>query len=681
MAGAVLKVTGVNVSDRTARRAANRVLSGSLPTPSAQFLLLNSLLEALERDSPGTVARVDVNEDDQFLRFFVAPNPTRNFVQHAFPIVGVDAADMKSLPGIYLYLCVGIDAEHRTSVIAWGLGPCESYESWSSFINDLMAHLTKDDTPLPEGFTIISDRDSGIKKAVAAHEGVHHAHCAEHVARNVQTNAGGGSEGRRLVQAAAGATNEATFTIIMDALRELKESAADYLAAQPRNRALSDPNAPPRAGVKNNNLTESKNAQVRGLRKGGPINLVSKLWHKEAKNFYERHQQANAEPEMSLPGFTAKLLDQTAQRAKGLQVTPSLTPEGDVALLATVCRDGYSPSNIVQLSMSRELQGCDCGYWKQWGAPCEHAWAALEYYRDAIVDVENRQQLYESMVFASVVPHRLNISLRQAYSVPYPPVKFPGIVETVEDNLKPENLVLPPADAGRGRGRPRTKRIHSRGDVTASSRGGGPQSWTHLPVPQLLAKINKTEASIQAKENLIKRTHGSINTQARAVAAAMQSRARLQEQGRNLLLGRANKAVADAEAARDLLRIELADTVGSKVKQEELLARLKYQLGLRRAGIEKKSLSAIREVERMAEKAQKRREAESRRNAKAAAEAVNRAARKAASKAAKLKARAYPFPVLSSSDDERPAKRRCSVNLSVKRIVMEDVSMDLDEHE
>ena len=85
--------------------------------------------------------------------------------------------------------------------------------------------------------------------------------------------------------------------------------------------------------------------------------------------------------EDDFPKRTKEMLAAAAERAKGLHVVDLASPRSDAAMEATVYRGAASEGNyLVVLDMDPAKQGCTCGYWKEYGAPCEHAHAVFEHW-------------------------------------------------------------------------------------------------------------------------------------------------------------------------------------------------------------------------------------------------------------------------------------------------------------
>ena len=187
------------------------------------------------------------------------------------------------------------------------------------------------------------------------------------------------------------------------------------------------------------------------------------------------------------------------------------------------------------------------------------------------------------MLQSMLAPWRRNKSLTDAYSCTYPFVHFQAVNDGVAAATQEEAIILPPDDAQRSRGRPRNRK-HSSGDVTSS--GKGPRSkannWTHLKLPDLVAKLEKTNMHLEASKKGIDKLTKTVSNRGRAVATSKRHLSDLHERleqaaaPRDRSLVQAEAAVAHAEKWRDEARAELAKAEVKLTREEDLIRRLEY---------------------------------------------------------------------------------------------------------
>ena len=141
--------------------------------------------EAIKRSNPCSVAELVVSPfDNRFERLFVAYDAClQGFRRGCRPLLFVDGTFMKNKYKGVLCSATTLDANNQLFVVAIGVVDAENDDNWRWFFMLLRSCLPRDRT-----YVIISDRQSGIRKAVAAcFPDSYHLHCLRHLVDNFKT--------------------------------------------------------------------------------------------------------------------------------------------------------------------------------------------------------------------------------------------------------------------------------------------------------------------------------------------------------------------------------------------------------------------------------------------------------------------------------------------------------------
>lgn len=202
----------------TAYRIKDNILGDNAANQAHQFTLPSSYADAIKHEDPGTTVKLKII-DSHFSSLFVCPSFSRNAWQHLRPFIAVDAAFTKTIYNYVLMVATGIDANHQTITLAWGIAPLENAVHWQWFIANLSTALGDLNS---RGTVIISDRQKGLNKAIEEELPLAtEAYCCKHIESNL-TKAFG-NEVKPLFWAAVWAKNEEEHKESMTKLKELNE--------------------------------------------------------------------------------------------------------------------------------------------------------------------------------------------------------------------------------------------------------------------------------------------------------------------------------------------------------------------------------------------------------------------------------------------------------------------------
>lgn len=290
----------------------------------------------------------------------------------------------------------------------------------------------------PDCWSIVSDREKGLASAVgAAFPKAAHAACIKHVERNIAAAKAGGVAVNAPLLAAANALTKEAFTAHMQEFKVEHPRAHEYMQIVPPTTWALAHAIFPRFGVITSNWGESLNMAFKAAREEPVMDLMYTLYRWIQQHVGERREKSTAiDPQQVMPGPARRLATASAKAARH-KVIISTTDH------ATVISGTSGKSYVVDVSQ----RNCSCGAWTQFGVPCSHGCALLaRYNRDLndYVDIVHKAAAYAA-----------------SYSHPVMPINPEG--------LTGEGTVA--AIVGRRRGRPKKKRIASRGEQASKKRG------------------------------------------------------------------------------------------------------------------------------------------------------------------------------------------------------------------
>ena len=164
-----------------------------------QFTLKLMYLQA----NPSTLStgelrtKVENTPDGKFQRLFIMPGVAEGTFTNCLPLVLLDGTFFLNAYSQVILLAIGRDGENRPYLIAWAIVESENTESWTWFIEQVVAGCPSLNLPFRtyrgNEFkpTVMSDRDKGLLNAEkAAIPGASPAYCAWHLAENIKKKFG-----------------------------------------------------------------------------------------------------------------------------------------------------------------------------------------------------------------------------------------------------------------------------------------------------------------------------------------------------------------------------------------------------------------------------------------------------------------------------------------------------------
>ncbi|KAL5553140.1 hypothetical protein UlMin_040541 [Ulmus minor] len=132
--------------------------------------------------NPGTVTRIEVDEESRFKYLFLAFAVAIRGFRYMRKVVGIDGTFLKDQYRGVLLVATTQDGNGQCYLLAWGIVDSENEDAWTWFLTQLKEVFGDTDE-----LALISDRAPSIKKAISTvFEKAHHRAYAWHVAQNIR---------------------------------------------------------------------------------------------------------------------------------------------------------------------------------------------------------------------------------------------------------------------------------------------------------------------------------------------------------------------------------------------------------------------------------------------------------------------------------------------------------------
>lgn len=262
---------------------------------------LPSYLHRIETANPGTITRLECDEQDRFKYLFIAFGACINGFQFIRNVVVVDGTHLKGKFKGILLVAVGQDGNGRIFPLAFGIVDSENDAAWEWFLTQLRMVCVDH-----QELVIISDRHKSIGKSIMkvfplAHRGI----CTYHLYQNLIKKFKESST-LTLVKKAMKAYRVSEFISIFDDIRIQKPGLAIYLE-NVDVRLWSRANFPGnRYGIMTSNIAESLNRVLLNAREYPIACFLEELRKLISKWFMRRRERA-----MSLQTFFTPKVEKT----------------------------------------------------------------------------------------------------------------------------------------------------------------------------------------------------------------------------------------------------------------------------------------------------------------------------------------------------------------------------------
>lgn len=421
---------GVRISYDKAWRAREFILHSIRGTPEESYYTLPLWCSMLESKNPGTITRLETDADGCFLYFFMALGQSIACFNKVRPVVAVYGTHLQGKYKGTLIIASCFDGNEQIYPLAFGIADTENEISYTWFFERFKEAYGEVDT-----LVFITDRHKGLERAIATvYPNAYHGNCMYHLSCNVKLHFGKNKHVHMAFDQAAKAYLEVDFEAHMRNLEAINIRAHRYvMEARPEKwaRAFFPSN---RYSIMTTNIAECMNAILRDARSLPIIPLLEEIRSKIQEWFYERRNKA-AEATTPVTPWLEKLLQKRLNDCRTFTVTPLSMYEFQVCT--------FEFSTTVNL----ESKTCACRQFQLDQYPCIHAIAACRY---------------KNLSPYSYCSEYYSISLwRQCYA---------NTIYPLDDrclwHAPPEiqQRVVHPPIVRRPPGRPRTRRILSRGE-------------------------------------------------------------------------------------------------------------------------------------------------------------------------------------------------------------------------
>jgi hypothetical protein len=295
--------------------------------------------------------------------FFMAVKPSIDrFLNGCRPYVSIDSTFMNGKWNGQLAACTALDGHNWMFPLAFGFFASETEDNWTWFMQQLhraIGHL--------QHLAICTDACKGLENAVKkVFPQAEQRECFRHLMENFKKEFHGDVFGR--MWPAAKAYRVETFNYHMAKIFEAKPEVATYLSTYHNLKWMRcDFNTEIKCDYIHNNLAESFNSWIRGMKDLPPDELADSLREKIMKLFHRRREVGKILTGNILPA----IIQQINNRTRELDHFDVGRSTGESCEVKDTNKNNLR--HVVKIG-SRE---CTCLEWQHTGKPCDHALAFL----------------------------------------------------------------------------------------------------------------------------------------------------------------------------------------------------------------------------------------------------------------------------------------------------------------
>lgn len=324
--------------------------------------------------SPGSIIEIanrQIGDKTYFHRFFMALKPCIDgFLRGCRPYLSVDSTALNGKWNGQLAAVTALDGHNWMFPVAFGFIESETTDNWTWFMQQLKKAIGN-----PPTLAICSDACKGLENAVQnVFPAAEQRECFRHLMQNFVKKFHGPIFGN--MYPAARAYRADRFDHYMTRMLEASPEVGVYLKKHHnllwmRSRFSKDI----KCDYINNNLAESFNSWIKGLKDLPVVELVDKLREKIMEMFYKRRRIGERLQGEILPA----IINQLNMKTRNLDHLKVGTSSHESAEVTEVDNNHEVHRHVVYI-LAHE---CTCGEWQLTGKPCPHAMAFITTVRNA----------------------------------------------------------------------------------------------------------------------------------------------------------------------------------------------------------------------------------------------------------------------------------------------------------
>lgn len=431
----VLEELSVSITYMKAWHAKEKAEIEARGSAAGSYKLLMAYLHLLKQTNPGTVAtvvsRANGTENCKFKYLFFAFGACVHAVQFMRKVIVIDATAIKAKFRGCLLTASFQDGNFQIIPLGFGVVDGENETSWTWFFKQLSTIV-----PDARDLVFVSDRHSSIYAALrAVYPLAQHGVCVVHLYRNVKSRFNRNRGLAYLVTQAACAYTVGEFRAKFTEIERRSPLCANYLRGIGISHWTRVYFQGKRYNLMSSNAAESLNAALAKALEFPIVSMVETIRM------------------MLMRWFNCR-------RAKASKHTSEVTPEVEDLLMQRLSESGnlkvaaasatiFQVSTVSGRSFTVDLQrrSCSCKVFETQGIPCCHALAASRAGGVSITDMVDEYYKVDCW--------------RSAYSAVVMPVPDAEDMDVPQEVL---NSCLLPPQSSQPAGRPRKRRIPSRGE-------------------------------------------------------------------------------------------------------------------------------------------------------------------------------------------------------------------------
>ncbi|XP_062100818.1 protein FAR1-RELATED SEQUENCE 5-like [Humulus lupulus] len=450
---------GVSMGYQKAWRAREKALELARGNQDDSYQKLPIYLHMLKVSNPGTITHLVTDNTDHFKYMYLAFANSIKGWKHCRPVIVIDGTYLKTSFGGTLFTASTMDANNNIFPLAFGIGDSENDSSWLWFFTKL-----KETYGEREGMAIISDRHKSIENAIDhVYPKAFHGACIFHLLNNIKVNFGVHGEDLNLnFVKAAKAYRVQSFEHYMHEIDKIDTRIRPYLQKIGYS-TWSRCHAPTRRyTMMTLIIAESINAALKAARTLPITTMMEGLRSLVQKWVWKNGNEANG-TFTQVTTDTETVLRENFIRAIKFQVFPVNT----ILYQVVVEQKGNFLVNLMEKT-------CECKRFQQDEIPCAHAIAVF---------AKTRLKTYDY-----VADYYKTTTMKATYDSIVHPLPNEG-EWTLPETL---NIIVLPPKSRKPPGRPRRKRIRSRGEPKVqikcgrcAQQGHNRKTCRNEPIPKL----------------------------------------------------------------------------------------------------------------------------------------------------------------------------------------------------